>query len=118
MPWQYDQSSGELRLNGTFIGKGYSGRGVGRDNPDMEDEESIGPIPQGTYTIGSAYNSSKVGPLAIILEPSGHDAHGRTDFRVHGDNRANDASEGCIIMDKSIRKQIINSSDKVLEVVR
>ena len=40
MPWEYSQSTGQLRHNGTLIATGYSGAGMnsgtGRNNPAME----------------------------------------------------------------------------------
>ncbi len=51
------------------------------------------------------------------LDPVGHDALGRTDFRIHGDNVNHDASHGCIILGPLIRRAIADSADKVLEVV-
>lgn len=118
MSWQYDQSSGELRLNGALMGKGYAGTGAGRDNPDMEDVAYVGPIPRGDYDIGPAYSHPSLGPVVMNLDPVGHTARGRTHFRIHGDNTSNDASEGCIILGPSIRKKIAASADRKLEVVR
>ena len=80
MSWQYDQSSGELRLNGALMGKGYAGTGAGRDNPDMEDVAYVGPIPRGDYDIGPAYSHPSLGPVVMNLDPVGHTARGRTPF--------------------------------------
>jgi hypothetical protein len=54
------------------------------------------------------------------LTPQGHNAHGRTGFLIHGDSRRNpgNASEGCIILNRSAREAIANSGDATLEVVR
>lgn len=118
MAWEYDQSSGEIRLNGAYIGKGYAGTGAGRNNPDMEDVANTGPIPRGSYTIGPSYRHPVLGPVVMNLDPVGHNAHGRTHFRIHGDNATNDASEGCIVLPPGIRKKISASTDRKLEVVR
>ena len=118
MTWEYDQSSGEIRQNGTRIGKGYAGTGSGRDNPDMEKIRYTGPIPRGEYSIGPAYSHPSLGPVVMNLDPIGHNAHGRTHFRIHGDNVSNDASEGCIILGPQVRKKISASADRKLEVVR
>lgn len=118
MAWEYDQSSGLIRLNGAFMGKGYAGTGAGRDNPDMEHVSYIGPIPRGTYDIGQPYTHPTLGPIVMNLDPVGHNARGRTLFRIHGDNSANDASEGCIILGRAIREKIAASSLRKLEVVR
>ncbi|MGB3620770.1 MAG: tlde1 domain-containing protein [Ketobacter sp.] len=118
MSWEYDQSSGIIRLNGAYMGKGYAGKGMGRDNPDMEKVGFTGPIPRGTYEIGEPYTHPILGPIVMALEPVGHNAHGRTDFRIHGDNQTNDASEGCIVLPPIVRRKISESSVKKLEVVR
>ena len=47
---------------------------------------------------------------------------GRTDFRIHGERKnskvKNDASEGCIILNRGKRESISSSGDNVLEVKR
>jgi hypothetical protein len=58
--WIYSQSTGRLTKvddyhSGTttyFAGEGYAGFGVGLNNPEAQDVENIGPLPQGSYTIG------------------------------------------------------------------
>lgn len=121
MPWVYNQSTGELRHSGEVIATGYSGAGftgaAGRNNPAMEATANVGPIPSGQWHIGPAANSPNTGPNTITLTPAGHNAHGRTNFRIHGNNAANNASHGCIIMPPAVRQQIIDSLDMILNVV-
>ena len=119
MGWVYSQRTGEIRHNGVMIGRGYSGKGVGKNNPHMQNVGFEGPIPRGLYCIGQAYHSARRGPLTIKLTPIGHNALGRTNFRIHGDNREMNftASKGCIILSRPIRERIINSGDTRLEVV-
>jgi len=52
------------------------------------------------------------------LSPIGHNAHGRTAFRIHGDSgiRPGTASEGCIILPLAIRQKIADSNDKEIFV--
>jgi hypothetical protein len=51
MPWQYSQSTGELKLNNQLVtDDGYSGFGQGRDNPQMENIRNVGLIPHGVPT--------------------------------------------------------------------
>jgi len=54
--------------------------------------------------------------MLMKLTPVGHDAHGRTDFRIHGDNQTGDASHGCIIMAHGVREVISHSDDNELMV--
>lgn len=99
---------------------GYSGNGQGLNNPAMEGVRDVGPIPQGEYVLGGTYNSQRVGPAAIIITPDpGNSAHGRSDFRIHGDNsRGNQsASNGCIIAPRAVRNVITASPDRNLRVV-
>ena len=121
MTWRYDQSTGDLTHDGAFVGTGYSGAGrtlaEGRNNPAMEAEKKKGPIPAGDWTIGAARKSDHTGPVSMDLTPVGHDAHGRTEFMIHGNNTADNASEGCIIMARGIRDEIAASADRDLEVV-
>ena len=120
MPWRYCQQTGTLLLNDKIIGTGYSGKGVGKNNPNMEQVKNVGPIPRGNYTIGPAYTHPNKGPIAMNLTPNDHTTtYGRSYFMIHGDSRVHpgSASEGCIILTRDIRNRIDTSGDKVLEVV-
>jgi Protein of unknown function (DUF2778) len=116
MTWQYSQSTGDLTRNGTRIGTGYSGAGAGKNNGAMEGTPNVGPIPRGSYTIGAPYNTDTHGPHVMRLTPVGHNALGRSGFLIHGDNRTHTASQGCIILSRTIRDQISNSGDTALTV--
>ncbi len=125
MAWTWVQSRGELLRDGVMVARGYSGRGDGRNNPDMQGVRATGPIPRGRWTIGAARNHPKLGPLTIALDKvdgqPGDDIDAvtrRSAFRIHGNNRANDASHGCIILDRWVRELIDKSDDRQLEVVR
>ena len=121
MPWTYSQSTGQLRHDGALVGTGYSGAGTsaatGRNNPAMQATENAGPIPQGLYTIGPLHNSTNTGPNVMNLTPSGHNALGRTDFQIHGNNATNNASHGCVIMPPAVRNAVANSRDHQLAVI-
>ena len=118
--WVYSQSSGQL-WGPNFKKKtiGYSGYKSGKNNPDLEDVRNVGPIPRGLYVIGESYDSDKVGPLAIRLDPHLHSAHGRTSFLFHGDSISDpgNASRGCIIVSRVVRDCIDRSDERVLMVV-
>jgi hypothetical protein len=117
--WTYSQSKGLIQHNGNLVGTGYSGHGDGLDAPDKETVKSVGPIPRGRWRIVQwAKQHPTLGPIVAFLEPVGHTAHGRTAFRVHGDNSKGDksASNGCIIASRVIREQWRDSGDRVLEV--
>lgn len=114
----YAQKTGELKLDGKVIAEGYSGKGVGKDNPDKGAVKNVGPIPRGAYVIGPARVFRGMADC-VDLTPDGHDAHGRTEFLIHGDSKTDpgNASEGCIILGPDVRKQIVASGIKRLRVV-
>jgi hypothetical protein len=117
MTWVYHQYSGELYHDGVLITRGYSGKGLNKNNPLSESIRGQGPIPRGRYIIGGHTNSK--GPMTIILEPSGgNHMYGRDAFRIHGDSISDpgNASEGCIIVGPSARREIISSIDRELVV--
>ena len=120
MSWQYNQRTGRLTRNGHDAGVGYSGQAAGRNNPSLEKFRNIGPIPRGHYRIGPQYSHPSKGPITMTLTPVGHTANGRTNFLIHGDsiNHPGDASEGCIVLSRTIRLTIAVSGDKDLEVVQ
>lgn len=95
------------------LGRGYSGRGAGLNNPERESVKGQGPIPCGLWRISSPINHPKLGRLAFALayEEAGRIApapYGRSAFLIHGDNFAANrtASSGCIILGPSIRFRI------------
>lgn len=117
MAWVYHQYSGELYENGLFVEKGYSGKGIHKNNPASESIANWGPIPRGRYTIGGHTHSK--GPKTIILIPSGGNRmFGRHSFRIHGRSFKDpeNSSEGCIIMGSITRDRIIASTDRELVV--
>lgn len=120
MTWTYQQSTGKLWApRGRQITVGYSGHGEGKNSPAHQDIRNVGPIPRGLWRIGPAYDSQRVGPMALPLDPIGHDCCGRTYFRAHGDSAKHpgEASKGCVILGRMIRERINASPDKELMVV-
>jgi len=118
--WIYSQSTGHLWDDrGVKIATGYSGFGDAKNNPKLESVKNLGPIPRGLWVITERYDSKSVGPQALKLEPSGHSALQRTDFRIHGQSKSNwgEASRGCMIFPPSVRNQMWDSNDKILMVI-
>ncbi len=117
--WTYRQKTGELLHNAEPVARGYSGHGLGLDNPTLQEVRSVGPIPQGRWLIGAPYSSPRVGPFVLPLRPDPHtETFGRSDFLIHGDNRHRNqsASRGCIILNRAAREAIHDSDDTELEV--
>jgi Protein of unknown function (DUF2778) len=130
MPWLYEQTTGRLfDPDGKFLADGYSGGGTdpentaaitGKNNPTAQNVHMIGPIPQGTWTIGEPVNSATHGRYAMMLTPDANtDTFGRDHFLIHGDSIPNPgfASDGCVIMPYDARVKIWESGDHCLQVV-
>lgn len=120
--WTWIQSSGKL-LNpaGELIAKGYSGKGEGKNNPEMQEVHEVGPIPVGEYTIGEPFHSATHGPFCLPLTPdSSNQMFGRSSFLIHGDSiqHPGEASKGCIILPRFVREAIHGSGERRLRVVR
>lgn len=122
MPWVYVQKTGSLyRPNRKLLAAGYSGHGLGLNNPAWQDHIGVGPLPVGRYTIGQAHEPiDHLGPLAFPLVPfKTNDMLNRSGFFLHGDNhlRNHTASNGCIVEDEPYREEVGDSEDRQLVVV-
>lgn len=118
--WTWDQSAGTISHDGQLVGHGYSGADWAKNNPAAENAVGLGPIPCGMWTMAGVYDSAKVGPFAIVLDPdAGTETFDRSAFRIHGDSISHpgSASLGCVILPRTIREQIWASGDRSLEVV-
>lgn len=105
----YSQATGKLQHDGVVIGLGYSGNSSGLNNPEAQDLEDVGPIPQGSYVIAPPHADEKLGPVAMRLDPAhANQMFGRGDFLIHGDNEQMNysASKGCIILPHAVRTVI------------
>ena len=119
--FKYSQSTGALDdANETFIGRGYSGAGEGKNNPAMQDIPDVGPIPQGQYTIQPPVDTVTHGPYVLALVPNEwNEMYGRSGFLIHGDSvvAPGTASKGCIVLPHDVRVRIWESLDRRLAVV-
>jgi|HubBroStandDraft_2_1064218.scaffolds.fasta_scaffold112497_2 hypothetical protein len=121
--WTYDQQTGLLLgSDGKGYPGGYSGHGLGVNNPAMQSTPDVGPIPQGFYTIGSPYVDPEKGPLVMALTPDPtNEMYGRGGFLMHGDLVTEIglklASLGCIVEPHATRLIVANSGDNRLQVI-
>jgi hypothetical protein len=117
--WIYSQSNGYLYdAARNLVAVGYAGTGEGRNNPDMQHVKNTGPLPVGLYYIEKSMTHPKLGPVALPLMPDpGNVMHGRSAFYIHGDNATNDASEGCIILQRMTREFLAKAKDRWLLVI-
>lgn len=120
--WKYAQSTGTLASPGGVTYQGYSGaEPFGLNNPLWQNVPNVGPIPQGTYTIGAPEDTIAHGPFALPLIPFlSNVMFGRSDFLMHGDEVDHPgqhlASEGCVIMALAVRQAVWASGDRLLAV--
>jgi type VI secretion system (T6SS) effector TldE1-like protein len=120
--WIFDQSNGELRLNGILLGTGYSGHDLGKNNPAMQNDPGLGPIPAGFWDINGPPQDTKThGPCTLRLEPRrGTETFGRAGFLIHGDSleHPGQGSQGCIALSpRQKRSYIWQSGDTRLLVI-
>ena len=120
--WRYTQATGIMTHNDKFVWTGYSGHGAGLNNPLMQADARVGPIPQGLYDIGPPVDHTQLGPFALPLTPRpGTNTYGRSGFFLHGvptNDAGHDASLGCIAKSPiESRQEAWNSGDRVLWVV-
>ena len=117
---KYDQKTGELHTDkGLFLGKGYSGHGVGKNNPEMESVKNVGPTPKGIYKMGTPFDSDHTGPYSIPLIPDpSNNMYGRSAFLMHGDDKEHpgEASHGCQIFPRSVR-QLAYATGELIHVI-
>src|SRR5687768_5356826 len=119
--WVYSQTTGQiLNAKGGLQGTGYAGRGPSKNKPADKCVVDQGPLPRNTYTIGPAVVHPRLGAVAMPLIPDDMTKMcGRSAFYIHGDSSSHpgEASDGCIIMNRSIRNAISASTDRNLMVV-
>lgn len=121
MTWTWHITSGCIEADsGAIEGAGYSGKGPYKNLATAQAIASHGPIPEGCYTIEPPIDSPTHGPFAMHLTPDpANEMFGRSAFLIHGDSKSDpgNASEGCIILDRSAREKIWQSGDRDLKVV-
>ncbi|ASO63163.1 tlde1 domain-containing protein [Salmonella enterica] len=119
MAWKYDVATHTFTRNGEKYTADYAGATGYKNDSSQECVSGKGPLPRGTYTIGSPHNSAHTGKYTLNLTPSlSNSMCGRSAFRIHGASKKHplDSSEGCIIAPLSVRKSIWASGDRELKV--
>jgi hypothetical protein len=114
-PYTYSQSAHH------FYGTAYDGSwidttgcccgqsGSCRNNPSCQCQVSVGPLPQGTYTLGNM-ETFKGMPYCYQLYPSSsNNMCGRSGFLIHGGGCSGNPSEGCIVIESESTRYMIKS---------
>lgn len=119
MAWEYDVATHTFTRNGETHTAEYAGATGYKNDSSQECVRGKGPLPRGTYTIGSPHNSPHTGKYTLDLIPDLSNAMcRRAAFRIHGASKQPplDSSEGCIIARLSVRKSLWASGDRELKV--
>lgn len=115
--WIYEQRTGWLYdSSGKRFALGYSGKGDGKNNPDMQTVQKVGPIPCGVYSALAPIDSDKHGKYVLRLVPDpANEMFGRDAFMMHGDSipHPGEASKGCIIQARFAREAFWNSGEQI-----
>lgn len=114
-PYTYSQSAHR------FSGTGYDGStidttgccsgqsGSCRNNPSCQCQVSVGPLPQGVYTLGNMMTFKGM-PYCYELYPSASNSMcGRSGFLIHGGSCSGNPSEGCIVIENEATRYKIKS---------
>lgn len=129
--WIYSQALGSMYRrdsdfgSATLVATGYAGHGVGLNNPVMQCQEDIGPLPRGLYHISAPVVGPTDYALPLIAEiGTNMCSPPRSGFYIHGDyvhkevpRNTYAASKGCIVLPLAIRKTIWESGDTILTVI-
>jgi Protein of unknown function (DUF2778) len=121
MAWIYEIATGRLYdAAGAIAATGYSGQPDHKNDPQSVSLHDQGPIPPGRYEINPPVETVTHGPYVLPLAPDvGNEMFGRSGFLMHGDNvvAPGTASEGCVIMPRTIRELVWASGDRELHVM-
>jgi hypothetical protein len=100
----YHQSSGHIQTPaGDFVAIGWAGNGIGKNNPSMQGEHNVGPLPRGSYQVQPWEDEHPgLGPVVARLLQCDGETYGRSGFFCHGPSKDitkfGQESEGCIVI--------------------
>ncbi|ETO14761.1 hypothetical protein RFI_22607 [Reticulomyxa filosa] len=108
--FSYKSREGKFCLNGgnTYVDQeAYSGNSTYYNDETAQHLKNQGPIPVNTWKV-TAITDKKGKHTLVLAEENVKNSYGRDGFLIHGDNQKKNhtASEGCIIVGPTIRKQI------------
>jgi len=114
-PYTYSQSQHH------FFGTGFDGSyidtygacsgqsGSCRDNPSCQCQVNVGPLPQGTYTLGNMRVFKGMNYCYDLYPAASNDMCGRSGFLIHGGSCSANPSEGCIVIESESTRYLIKS---------
>ena len=114
-PYTYSQSGHH------FYGTAYDGSyidtygccagqsGSCRNNPSCQCQKSVGPLPQGTYTLGNMYTFKSCINSYDLYPSSSNSMCGRSGFLIHCGGCSGNPSEGFIVIESDSTRYLIKS---------
>jgi len=112
-PYTYSQAGHRFSgqgFDGTMIdtSAACSGQsGSCRNSPACQCKVGVGPLPQGTYTLGNMQTFKGMNYCYQLYPSSSNNMCGRAGFLIHGGGCQANPSEGCIVIeDQNIRYKI------------
>ena len=80
-----------------------------RNNPSCQCQVSVGPLPQGTYTLGNMMTFKGMSYCYELYPASTNSMCGRSGFLIHGGSCSGNPSEGCIVIENESTRYKIKS---------
>jgi len=121
MGMEYEQSTGNFYISGTFLERGFAGvKGEHQNNPASQCMKDIGPLPRGRYRMEKPKRSKYVEAIKLTPFPETDMCQPvRDNFFIHGDNVKfpRTGSTGCIILTITARRKILDAIDKGNDVL-
>ena len=118
-PYTYSQSKHHFKgvaFDGSMIdttGCCSGASGNCRNNPSCQCQVNVGPLPQGTYTLGDMMTFKGM-PYCYVLYPdSSNNMCGRSGFLIHGGGCSGNPSEGCIVIEDQNTRYRIKSEARL-----
>lgn len=127
MNLNYSQSSGAItKDDGTLVTHGWAGHGNGKNNPTMQDQHELGPLPRGVYAVGKwEARHGNLGPIVASLTQTSGNTFGRSAFYIHGPDtnpkEYGQESKGCIVIPRpgrlAVKALLVGPSDTITVTV-
>jgi len=114
-PYTYSQSGHHfygVAYDGSYIdtyGCCCGQSGSCRNNPSCQCKISVGPLPQGTYTLGNMYTFKSCINSYDLYPSSTNSMCGRSGFLIHCGSCSGNPSEGCIVIESDATRYMIKS---------
>jgi len=80
-----------------------------RNNPSCQCQVSVGPLPQGTYSLGNMMTFKGMQYCYELYPASTNSMCGRSGFLIHGGGCSGNPSEGCIVIENQDTRYKIKS---------